>query len=262
MIFVNYPTVEYYRLPFKIIAIIMFLILAIKMIQIKKNTLNYLFCFAFLSWTLYLIADSIIMVTAANSSTWFSIGGILRDLTIITAMLTAFLIFLATAIVLKSEKALSKQFYIITFIICILLIILLIPIDSIQIVVNEELISPSELPPLSGETKVDIDFKWYAGLIAFAPTGIYIYAIVKLTKLTLNSSFSPQLKKRMLDLTIGIGLLAIGILYFVFLNLFGIYSILNVGGHILWTISPILIWNSQKGQEKYEPQVEEEEEEL
>ncbi|MHA1718317.1 MAG: hypothetical protein ACTSXK_02210, partial [Promethearchaeota archaeon] len=92
-------------------------------------------------------------------------------------------------------------------------------------------------------------FSLISGIASAIPFIYYIIATINLVKVIVNTE-NPMIKRKMLILVIGINLIPIGLLYFLFRSLFfQTYSIWSsMIGQFFFLLSPILIfWSLHAG---------------
>jgi hypothetical protein len=248
----TYATVEYWLIIPKIIEIAMFWFLAYKFFTGKKTALYKTFALTFIVWTFYTMADLVMWITAANSETWLMIDNRIRDIQILSAVITAFLVFLDTEIIVHGYKGFNRKKIYIIFGISIIIAVFIILIDSISIFdSNDNLLDPSEWH--SGEIiYVQPNISLLMVILMIYPLAIFGYSVVTLIILVKNKIEDPELKKRMYFLIIGVILIPVGILYFT--TVLGIENFYNfwtaAAGRLTWICAPILIWISQQKKEK------------
>ena len=245
---VNYDPIEYILLIPKIIEILMFVFLAIKIYRSKDYILNKIYCYAFLTWTLYTLSDIIMWSNGANSITWLFIANRFRDLQVIAATIFAFLMYFSTRIIIVGYKGLNKKKIISLFIIFLIIAILLAITDSLDVYDGDGILLTSDEWESADLVVVSPNIGIVTAILMMVPLFLYIVSVVSLIKLVKTKIEDPDLKKRMNYLIVGISLIPIGVIYFAiilgFPNIYNAFT--GILGRIIWIIAPIFVWLSQR----------------
>ncbi len=252
----NYASIEYFLMIPKILEISLFWFMAYKMWKEKQSTLGKIFAISFIVWTFYTMADVIMWTTAANNPTWLIIDNIIRDIQVSSAVVFAYLIFIATQIIIHGTKGISRLKCFIVGILSVIAIIGLIIVDRIDVYdLNDNLLTDPNLWDTVAMVSIQPNISMWTVVFMIFPLVIFVYSAFTLVWLIHTSINDAQLKKKMYFLIIGIILIPVGILYFTLV--LGIENVSNFAtsalGRILWMLSPIFIWRSQRSssQEKY-----------
>ncbi len=245
---VNYDPIEYILLIPKVIEILMFVFLAIKIYRSKDYILNKIYCYAFLTWTLYTLSDIVMWSNGANSITWLFIANRFRDLQVIAAIIFAFLMYFSTRIIIMGYKGINKRKIILIFIIFLVIAILLAITDSLDVYVGDGNILTPDKWETAALVIVSPNIGIVTAILMIVPLFLYIISVVSLIKLVKTKIEDLDLKKRMNYLIVGISLIPIGIIYFaIILGVPNIYNAFTgILGRIIWIIAPIFIWLSQR----------------
>ncbi len=248
MILANYDPLEYWVLIPKGIEILMFIILAIKIRMLKNYTVNKLYCAAFLSWATYIILNSIIYLIAANGEKEFQIATFIHRIALCLAMIVALLFFTAALVIKHGFPAFKKPIFAIFVIITLGMCILALMTQEF-IIVNENGTELSTVEQWTNAQLVRVSFPItpIAGILLSFPLFIFLYTVIYLYRLANKKVAEPALKKKMKNLILGISLIILGMVYFIFIQYIEQVNIITASiGHIIWTLSPIFIWRSQK----------------
>ncbi|MHA1767977.1 MAG: hypothetical protein ACTSVK_17155 [Promethearchaeota archaeon] len=234
----------------KMIVAIMFLYFAFKIKHESDYLLNRIFFFTFLSWAIYNTFDSFSFTFAPASYISFLICSVLWALQKILLNTYSGLIFNASKIISKGELRFRKKKYHIIEITFLLISSVLMIIEApLQILdENKNVIDPKTLPPIGTFSSTE-GFSLISGIASTIPFIYYIIATINLVKVIVNTE-NPMIKRKMLILVIGINLIPIGLLYFLFRSLFfQTYSIWSsMIGQFFFLLSPILIfWSLHAG---------------
>lgn len=228
----------------KMIVAITFLYFAFKIKHQSDYLLNKMFFFAFLSWAIYNTFDSFSFTFAPASYISFIICSVLWALQ--KVMLNAYsgLIYNASNIITKSESRVrNKKYQIIEITLLLISTVLMIIEAPLQVLdENKDVIDPKTLPSLEFFTSAE-GFSVISAIASVIPLIFYIIATVNLVKV-IKKTEDLVSKKKMIVLVIGINLIPIGLLYFLFRSLFfQTYSIwTSMIGQFFFLISPILIF--------------------
>ncbi len=245
---VNYDPIEYILLIPKVIEISMFVFLAIKIYRSKDYILNKIYCYAFLTWTLYTLSDIVIWSNGANSVTWLFIANRFRDLQVIAATIFAFLMYFSTQIIIMGYQGLNKKKIISIFIVSLTIAILFAITDRVDVYDGNGNLLPSNEWETAALVIVSPNIGILTAILMMVPLVLYIISVVSLLKLVKTKIEDPDLKKRMNYLIMGISLIPIGILYFVIVlgvpNLYNAFT--GILGRTIWIIAPIFVWLSQR----------------
>jgi hypothetical protein len=242
---IMYPSFEYWILIPKMLEITLFLFLSVKMFKLHDYTLNRLLALSFLVWGIYIITDSFMYITAANSMQWYNIIQVVRDFSMYLAFLMAFLIYISVKIVKEGEMTLKRPQTIIIFVLFIILAIMMNINDTLVVInSNKDILNPETFPP---NEPIQVVYQITPWLIisSAVPILMYLYSVAILAKFAVQTT-DLKYKTKMLNMAIGIFMIPFGMLYFIFIGLFIVPNFLLVSiGHIIWMIAPILIWKSQ-----------------
>lgn len=249
---VQIDPISYYLIIPKLIDFILFIFLAFKIKNLRKNyILNQLYFTAMIGWGVYIFMDIFIWIVAAESSTWFIIGQILRDIQILGLMVLSFSIYQSQRVIRKGTHYLTKKRLIIDFSIYGILSIALIYFDGIELLSNYgDVILPERLDDTNfmnslGIVRISPAITPIVAVISLVPVVIYIYSLIQ-QLIIAHSIKEKTLQKRMYILTIGFFCILAGVIYFILQNVFGWYGFFIVlVGYIFWGIAPILVWKSQ-----------------
>jgi hypothetical protein len=241
----QYPLFEFWLLIPKIIEIIIFIIFGAKMYLRKGYALKQLFSFALLTWGVYIIIDSIVWITAANSLNAYRVVGVLRDISLFLAILMSFLIFLTAKVIENGIQIIKSKLIIITGIVFLIFTILLNMNDQLVVINQNGVILPPEAFPPTEKVQVVYQITAWTITSSLVPIGVYLYAIVILVKIAKKTT-DPIAKKRMWAMIIGIAMIPLGMVYFIMIGLFGNIEIVTASiGHFIWIMAAIFIWISQ-----------------
>ncbi len=250
---VNYYPIEYWVLIPKIIEVIVFVILGMKINKAQKYAVNRIYCTAFLSWAAFTLTDCIIWITGANSDLWFSVANILRDFQMGLGIIVGYLIFLSSQVIIHGTLGVkdNPKFVIIVFIICIIIAILLILYDGLSITdLQGNLLDSSEWETVE-YVRVSTNINLISTVLFIFPLVLYGHAIFILAGLAKKQE-NKEKKTKMNYLIFGNSLLAIGMIYFIIVLGIGWQDMISITiGHVIWSLSPVFIWMS-KIQEKKE----------
>ncbi len=248
IIMVNYDPIEYILLIPKVIEILMFVYLAIKIYRSKDYILNKIYCYAFLTWTLYTLSDIVMWSNGANSVTWLFVANRFRDLQMIAATLFAFLMYFSTRIIIVGYKGINKRKIILIFSIFLVIAILLAITDNLAVYDGNGNPLPSNEWETADSVVVSPNIGPITAILMMFPLLLYIISVVSLIKLVKTKMEDLDLKKRMNYLIVGISLIPIGIIYFAIVlgvpNIYNAYT--GILGRTIWIIAPIFIWLSQR----------------
>lgn len=250
MLLATYATIEFLTAIPKIIEISMFWILGIKIYRSKRTKLNSVYALAFFVWTLYTMSDLIMWITAANSPTWFIIANAVRDVQVISAVVFAFLIYFSTQIIVHGYQGLNWKHIRIIAAIFFVNAILIAVVDKLEVFDANNNLLPQSQWDTAPLVVVSPNITWKTILLMAIPLSLYIQSVIALLKLIHQHVDDHALKKRMLNLIIGIILIPTGIVYFAtVLGIPNLYNIVMITiGRSLWIAAPIFIWRSQQKQ--------------
>jgi hypothetical protein len=243
---VLYPSFEFWLLIPKGIEIILFLVLAFKISAHQKYTLNKLFSAALFVWGVYIIIDSIVWITAANSDQAYNIVRYLRDISIYLAISMSFLVFLTSKVIQQGENVLKSKSVMIVGITFVIFAILFNLNDDL-VVINQigGIIEPINFPP---EEPVQVIYQITPWTIAgsLIPLLTYFYSVGILIIIAKKTAEKSSVLK-MWKIIFGISMIPSGMIYFILLGLFATPDIITASiGHIIWMLAAIFIWLSQK----------------
>ncbi len=228
----------------KMIVAITFLYFAFKIKRQSNYLLNKIFFFAFLSWVIYNTFDSFSFTFAPASYTSFIICSALWALQKVMLNTYSGLIYNASNIISKGElRVRKKKHQIIEISILLISTVLMIIEAPLQILDgNKDVIDPHTLPPTGVFTSAE-GFSLISAIATVIPLVFYIIATVNLSKV-IKKTEDRASKKKMVVLVIGINLIPIGLLYFLFRSLlFPIYTIwTSMIGQFCFLLSPLLIF--------------------
>ncbi len=228
----------------KMFTAIMFLYFAFRIKRESDYLLNKIFFFAFLSWAIYSTFDSFSFTFAPASYTSFIICSVLWALQKVMLNIYSGLVYNASNLITHGELRVKKKKYQFVEITLLLISTVLMIIEApLQVLdENKEVIDPTTLPP-SGLFSSAEGFSVISAIASAIPLIFYIIATINLSKIIKKTEDCVS-KKKMLVLVIGIDLIPIGLLYFMFKNLlFHEYSIWSsMIGQMFLLISPILIF--------------------
>ena len=228
----------------KMIVAITFLYFAFKIKHQNDYLLNKIFFFAFLSWAIYNTFDSFSFTFAPASYTSFIICSVLWALQKVMLNTYSGLVYNASNIITYGElRVRKKKNQIIEITLLLISTVLMIIYAPLQVLDgNKNVIDPTTLPPTGVFSSAE-GFSIISGIATAIPFIFYIIATVNLSKVIKKTEDSVS-KKKMFVLVIGIDLIPIGLLYFLFRSLFfQTYSIwTSMIGQIFFLISPILVF--------------------
>lgn len=240
----TYPTMEYWLLIPKILNCFLFAILSIKILKIRKYIVNKLFFTAFILWAFYILGESIIYLTGANSEAMLHFANIFRDLQMIAIFFVAYSMFYATNVIRFGESSIDRKKMKIVLGILFGCLIPLIIIDKLEVL--NELGEVITVFPPTGEIHVFADLHPLVVVFSIFPLILYIMSLIDLRKIA-KSANDPLKKKKLYYLLFGISLLPCGIIFFIVINALSIYSILTSSfGHILWAMAPVFVWIGER----------------
>jgi hypothetical protein len=248
----TYYPLEYWILIPKGIEVFLFIVLAIKIARLRKYVLNQIFCVAFLLWAGYIIINSIIYITAAESELAFLVDTVLSAVAISCGLIVAYLIFMATQVILEGAQEVNKTILGITGGLTVGMAVLIFIFQKLEIVDmnNNPLLTVADWATAS-MVRVAVPVSPIALAVLVYPMILYLYSIVSLLRLVRTKVKEGELRRRMYYLLAGISLLLIGMVYFVIIQLlYAVDIVTSTIGHGLWILAPIFIWESQQGKEK------------
>jgi len=226
--------------------------LAIKIKRNSKYILNSLFCFALIGWAIYIGTDTILYQLAPINLFFFNFANLLRDIGMIGISLVPLGYILAAFLIKDGEEITfqqKKKRLFIAFIVNFAIIIGVIVNDSIVVYMKGTKIpiDPATLPP-TVPYSVNFDAVTINGQIAF----IFYMSYVAWYLAAIYLIFSVQKRKSGLEqrrakfIMYGMLMIPVGITYYVLLGFLkvpaDIYAYLDILGHIIWTLSPVLIY--------------------
>ncbi|QEE18058.1 hypothetical protein DSAG12_03896 [Promethearchaeum syntrophicum] len=228
----------------KMFVAMMFLFFAFRIKRESNYLLNKIFFFAFLSWAIFSTFDSFSFTFAPASYTSFLICSVLWAIQKVMLNLYSGLVYNASNIITHGELRVKKKKYQFVEITLLLISTVLMIIEApLQVLdENKDVIDPKTLPPSGVFTSAE-GFSVISAIASAIPFIFYIIATVNLSK-TIKKTEDRVSKKKMLGLVIGIDLIPIGLLYFMFKSLlFQTYSLwTSMIGQIFLFVSPILIF--------------------
>jgi hypothetical protein len=240
-----YPTFEYWLLIPKVVEIILFVILATKMYRLSEYILNRILSAAFIIWALYIVCDSIVWISAANSRPWYDISQAIRDISMVLAITMSLLMFFSAQIIKDGEKSLNSWKTIMISIILIIFAVFL-NINDELVVINSQgtKLDPSTFP-VNEPVQVVYQITPWLILSSVIPFAVYIISIVKLSQLAINVK-DQKSKQKMWLMVAGIAMIPLGMIYFVVLGLFTTTTFVTSSiGHVIWMLAPFLMVRSQ-----------------
>ncbi len=212
----------------------------------KKNPkyiLNRFFSWAFISWGLYVLIDAFVYIILPLGETQWYIAQVLYGIEYDFLFSYAFLLLNAVkiirggSVVLRNKKQLFFElFFLVAF------ATLIIAVTRAGVLVGENLIPPSELPLAQGAftlTEGVVPMTLIGSAIPFLFYGYAVYLLIGVIK----EAGDPETKRKMKLMVIGILLIPVGILYFVFRGMtsdeFSIGS--SIIGQLFFISAPIFI---------------------
>ncbi|MHA1897950.1 MAG: hypothetical protein ACTSU2_11195 [Promethearchaeota archaeon] len=252
MIDVVYSPIEYWLYIPKIIEMSINLFLGIKICRSKKYIVNKIFGSALLVWIIYTASDMIIWTRAADSIVMNNISNVVRDVQIFAATIFAYLIYFGSRVIKTGLKALKIWKMVMIFVVYMVVAGLM--AISERIVVKGESgqeLEPSEWLP-NAHVIITGDINVLFMVLMVLPLVLYIMAVVTLWGVRKRSS-SEEARRKMLYLTLGIILIAVGIIYFAVIFALNVNSYLifwYTMGRVFWVSASILIWLSQGGKDE------------
>jgi len=248
VLLISYETIEYWLEIPKLIEIGFFWFLGIRIWNLKKNDLNKLFMIAFFVWSIYTICDLVMWITAANSTTWLFIDNRLRDLQLISAYTFSFLIYYAAQLIKSGKKGMKKTQTLIIAGIYLVCAIAFVATDKLEITDGAGNILDPNLWATAPVIVVSPNITLISAVFMAIPLILYGLSVATLIKVINQIDEDPKLRKRMINLIIGICLMPAGIIYFaIVLSDASLYNFwIALIGRIIWIMSPVFIWQSQK----------------
>jgi hypothetical protein len=228
----------------------------------SKYILNTLFSFALIGWAIYIGTDTILYQIAPISLLFFNIANMLRDIGMIGISIVPLCYIFAAFLIRDGEEITfhqKRKRLVLAFVVNFAIIMGVIMNDSIMVYQKnadgtKTLIDPATLPP-TVPYSVNFDsvslwgriaFIFYLSYVAWYVAAIYLMFIVQKRE-------SGVEKQRAIYIMIGILMIPSGIVYYVLLGTFkvppDIYAILDILGHIIWMLSPIMIYLSLRLQQ-------------
>jgi len=226
-------------------------ILAIIIKKKSKYILNTLFFISLLGWATYIGTDAILYQIAPISLVFYNIANLLRDIGMVGISLVPLGYILAAFLIKDGEEITfqqKKKRILLAFIVDFAIIIGVIVNDSVLVYVKgtKITIDPRTLPPTvpysvnfdSVTLNGQIAFIFYLSYVAWYLAAIYLIFSVQ------KGKSGPE-KRRASFIMAGMLMIPAGILYYV---IFGpriplvIYTIFDLLGHVIWILSPVLIF--------------------
>lgn len=231
------------------IVCILFIFLAVKIWRLKKDyLLNQLYMVGFLGWATYILMDGIYIIIAPLNPTGYAIARILRDIQLIGVMICSFCIYNAQKIIDQGIPGWKSVRTLIEAIIYGIILGVLLVYDDVVIFDREgTLLDPTvafQTPALVYKAGTNIDV--ITLLLSLFPMVVFIGAVIRQFVIIQTKIEDPGLKRRMRQLTWGLAIIPMGLLYFIIQNIVGVYSVgIVLAGFLFWVVSPVVIWKSQ-----------------
>lgn len=246
--------IELWLLIPKAINLLLFMYSAFHILNLnRKNKLNQFLFAAFCCWMVWILGDLVIFNIAPINATFFVVAQYLRRVQLAGAVFCSFFFYNAFKVIKFGEDIINKRFWIefVLFIVVFFLMTLNKMLYLEDINGNEILVSDLPLDQIiRTRPYIPIFFAILSGL----PFLVMFYAVFGLIHI-INTVIQPGVpqRKKMIQLSIGIALIPIGMLYFLIHSMFLPYTFLYIViGHIVWTISPIFIVSSQRKRKESE----------
>ncbi len=250
-----YPPFEILLFFMKIPNCLISTFLAFKIKRLAGHLLNYLYYMAYMCWGVFIGTDSILFTIAANDSTLYTIANVLRDVSVVMIALIPLWFIHAGAIIKEGEEIaihVKRPRLVATFIIDFVLAIVLVLTDSVIVYDTSQpapypVISPGNLPP-TGDFMVNFDTESAAGtfgsLMFIVFVCWYVYSVVFM--LTIQRGQTGKRRQRTMSILLGMLMIPAGIVYFTAVGYFQMpipfRLLLVLVGHVIWMLSPILVY--------------------
>lgn len=226
-------------------------VLAIKIKKMSNYVLNTLFFIALIGWASYIGTDAILYEIAPIILVFFNIANLLRHVGMIGISLVPLCYILAAFLIKDGEEITfqqKKKRIILAFVVNFTILMGVIVNDSIVVYVNGTKIpiDPTTLPPTVAYS-VNFDSVTLKGEIAYIFYMSYCiwYFIAIYLMFSIQKRESGLEKRRARYIMYGMLMIPVGILYYVLLGPNvppDVYEMLDILGHIIWTLSPVLIY--------------------
>nr|MDO8110486.1 hypothetical protein [Candidatus Sigynarchaeota archaeon] len=247
----------------KLVDVVISITLAMKIKRLSSYILSRLFFLAYTGWSVFIASDAVLFEIAMLSPAFFVMANILRDISIVMICLVPVCFIIGVFVIKEGEEIAieKKKGRLISLFLMSLIITTGILLND-KIVVYDITVNPivpfgiDELPPLPGTYLVNFDqstgfpLVFYLIFVAWYVTGTMLM-------FSIQHRESGIKKMRARRIMWGILMIPAGIVYFVILGyLFPdtgsleLRGILTVLGHVLWNLSPTLIFLGLRMKEK------------
>lgn len=213
----------------------------------RDYVLNKVFFAAFVSWAVYNGLDAFSNTFAASSVTWFRACSIMWTIQMFALYAYAFLIWQAARIIKESEWGLNNRLVVTVFVVFMVLAGVLAWTAPLQVLDEAGTpIPPGDLPP-AGAFQVTEVFNAWTVLLSLVPFVAYFLAAYHILGV-LRKVDDRARKRRMIFILVGIMLVPLGALYFMFRSLFfPVYSLgSSLVGQAFFLGAPVFIYLSQR----------------
>ncbi len=229
------------------------LALAFKIKSLSKYVLNYLFYIAFVCWSVYISLDGLLFIIAPNSASTLVLANMMRDLVVFMLAFIPLCFIQASFIIKEGEEIalnVKKTRVVSTFIVSFAIAIVMALTDTIIVVTNTKppvVIDPQMLPP-TGSFTVKFDNITPLGVLSsyfiLAFVAWYICSVLLMTVQQARESGRKRTRSRFI--MFGFLMIPVGICYFILTAYLVIGSDLrtwvNLGGQLIWAMSPVLVY--------------------
>lgn len=243
------PAVEYWIMVPKILDFLLSFIIAIKVLRLRPDyILNRIYCVALLAWSGYMLGDVVIWVSAPYSEFLYDLGNLLRDLQMICVISMGFLIYNSQKIINQGASTIINLRFFLEAILFLTVMVWLVIIDGVDVLDASGNVVPKDQLPLNEPGfHAAPRITAMTAILSIFPIAFYVYALLSQSWIIRTKIKEPELKRRMIRLTLGLACIPVGIIYFIVQTIFGWYNFAVIFfGYVPWTLAPFLILSSQQ----------------